>query len=55
VPPDDAAALSAALARLIADPNLRRRLGEAGLARIREKFSFQIGIDFLAGRFGLAA
>jgi glycosyltransferase involved in cell wall biosynthesis len=55
VPPDDAAALSAALARLIADPNVRQRLGEAGLARIRERFSFQIGIDFLAGRFGLAA
>jgi glycosyltransferase involved in cell wall biosynthesis len=55
VPPDDAAALSKALVRVITDPGLRQRLGEAGQARIHDKFSFQIGIDFLAGRFGLAA
>jgi glycosyltransferase involved in cell wall biosynthesis len=38
VPPDDAAALAAALARLIADPALGRRLGAAGAARVAEHF-----------------
>jgi glycosyltransferase involved in cell wall biosynthesis len=33
VSPDDPAALTAALSRLIADPALRRRLGDAGRVR----------------------
>jgi rhamnosyl/mannosyltransferase len=39
VPPHDAAALSAAIDRLLADPGLRRRYGEAGRRRAREQFS----------------
>lgn len=35
VPPDDPAATRAALARLAAEPALRRRLGEAGRAHVR--------------------
>ncbi len=55
VPPDDATALAAALQRLIADPALRRRLGDAGAKRVRERFSMQAGIAELARRFGLKA
>jgi glycosyltransferase involved in cell wall biosynthesis len=39
-PPDDLAALSAALDRLLGDPALRERLGRAGRARVVERFSF---------------
>ncbi|MFN0009934.1 MAG: glycosyltransferase family 4 protein [Planctomycetota bacterium] len=38
VPPEDAAQLARALTRLAADPALRRRLGEAGPARLAEGF-----------------
>lgn len=44
VPPGNGAALADALARLIADPALRERLGQAALARVRAEFSFEAGI-----------
>ena len=38
VPPRDSAALAGAISRLLADPDLRRRLGEAGKARVAQEF-----------------
>ncbi|HEU0216210.1 MAG TPA: glycosyltransferase family 4 protein [Stellaceae bacterium] len=53
VPPGDREALAKALARLIADPALRARLGEAGEARVRGAFDHDQAIEALARRFGL--
>ena len=41
VPPHDDAALAGAVVRLLRDPALRRRLGDAGLARVRAEFSVE--------------
>lgn len=43
-PPDDEHALAQVLDRLLADPALRRRVGEAGLRRLNEKFTAQHNI-----------
>ncbi len=53
VPPRDRAALSAALAALIGDPERRGRLGSAGQARVRDSFAMSGGIDRIAGKFSL--
>ena len=45
VPPGDADALRAGLERVLDDAQLRRRLGEAGRARARERFSWERGTD----------
>ncbi|TVQ91812.1 MAG: glycosyltransferase family 1 protein [Chromatiaceae bacterium] len=39
VPPGDATALAAAIQRLLADANLRRRFGQAGSRRVRDLFA----------------
>jgi colanic acid/amylovoran biosynthesis glycosyltransferase len=50
LPPDDPAALAAALERLLRDPGLRARLGRAGRARVVERFGMERGIDRIAAR-----
>ena len=47
VPPDDPQALAKALQRLIADPDLRRRLGDAARAHVAASFS----VEKMADRF----
>jgi glycosyltransferase involved in cell wall biosynthesis len=51
VPPDDPAALAAAIARLARDPELRRTLGRAGAEAVRAGFAFATGIDALRSLF----
>ncbi len=51
VPPADAAAFASGLARLIDDPELRRRVGVAGRARILDKFQLEKNGRYLAGIF----
>jgi glycosyltransferase involved in cell wall biosynthesis len=41
VPPHDPPALAAAIVRLLTDPALRARMGQAGLARVRTSFSVE--------------
>jgi glycosyltransferase involved in cell wall biosynthesis len=45
VPPRDVTALRSALERLLADGELRRRMGEAGRERVRERFSWPAVTD----------
>jgi len=51
VPANDSVSLTTALADLIRQPDLRRRLGAAGLARVRSDFTMNRGIDHLVARF----
>lgn len=55
VPPKDPQALARALATLAAQPERARRMGEAGLARVRARFTWQGVADSLARVFADAA
>jgi glycosyltransferase involved in cell wall biosynthesis len=52
VPPEDPAALAAALSSLLRDPERARRLGEAGLRRARSEFSVARMADRTAQLYG---
>ena len=47
VPPEDPAALRAAIRRLLADPDLRRKLGEAGRDVARVEWSWHVAVGSL--------
>jgi colanic acid/amylovoran biosynthesis glycosyltransferase len=52
-PPGDPQAIADALARLHADPELRRRLGEQGRRRIEEEFDVQRTVERLLTHIGV--
>lgn len=52
VPPGAPDALSAALARMIGDPDLRQRLAESAGEVVRTRFSFESGVDWIASSLG---
>jgi len=54
IPPDEEEPLAEALSRLISQPRLRTRLGDAGALRVREHFSHERGVDQLARKFRIA-
>ena len=51
VPPSDASAFAGAISRLIDDPVLRRRIGEAGRERVLDKFDLEKNARYLANIF----
>ena len=51
VAPSDEEGLSVAIERCMDDPELRRRLGQAGRQRIREVFHLRRNSETLAGIF----
>jgi len=53
VAPESPRELARALAALIADPERRRALGEAGRARVTALFELESNLDRLAEKFGL--
>ncbi len=50
----DAPSIAEAVGRLIRDPALRRRLGEAGRKRVADEFQFGVGVDRLRELFAAA-
>lgn len=52
VPPGDAPALADAVARLLADPALRRRLGEAASERVRTRHDLDRHVERVVAEYG---
>jgi len=51
VPPNDPAALATAIEMLARNPALRHKIGQAGEARVRSAFDYNVGIDQLDALF----
>ena len=54
VPPNDPAALAAAIRQLLGDPALRARMGAAGLQRAQAEFSIDVMLDRTLDFYGEA-
>lgn len=52
VPPAAPQELSAALGRMIADPDLRQRLAQRAGDIVRTRFSYEVGVDWIASALG---
>jgi glycosyltransferase involved in cell wall biosynthesis len=52
VPPAAPRELSQALARMIADPDLRQRLAQRASEIVRTRFSYEAGVDWIASALG---
>jgi len=52
VPPGDPAALAGAIGRLLADPEARRRMGEAARGRARAEFTLERMVDRVEAIYG---
>lgn len=50
-PPSDDEAIAGCIARLMDDPELRQRMGQAGRAKVVEKYDLQRNVEKLAGIF----
>src|SRR5262249_4141457 len=55
VPPEDSAALADAITTLVADPERRRRMGQAGRQRVLEHFAVETMVAKTAGVYDRAA
>jgi glycosyltransferase involved in cell wall biosynthesis len=55
VPPRDHTALAQAIVRALNDQGLRRRMGDAGLARVRERFTVERMVDETAAVYARVA
>jgi len=55
VSPDDAAGLAAAITTLVDDPEKRRRMGIAGLARVKDAFTIDVMARNLIAHFDSVA
>ena len=55
VPPRDHTALAQAIVRALNDPGLRGRMGDAGLARVRERFTVERMVDETAAVYARVA
>ena len=51
VPPEDAAALSAAITKLLSDPSLAKAMGEAGKRRAAEKFTVEAMMNSITATY----
>lgn len=53
VPPKNPRAMAEAIQRLLGDPGLSARMGQAGAKRVRESFGSHVSAGVIAARLGI--